>query len=192
MRHRLRHPDETLNPDGTTSNPDGTTSADPRKALLNVSDAFRKSTRDLLDWRRIARNSLRRSERAVWLDMIVREVGRARRNQLREALDAAELAIVASRDGLPPPKGVADRFTAWQALYNVACAYAIAAAAGGADHRRSAVAYLARVIEAPGGAQVSREWLLADPDLAAIRGDDGFREICNRVRERETIKEAVT
>lgn len=175
-----------------TLNRDGSTSADQREALLDIADAFRMSTCELLDWRRIARNSLRRSERAVWLDMIVREVGRARRNKLREALDAAKLAIVALREGTAPEADDAGRFTAWQALYNVACAYAIAAAAGGVDHRRSAVAYLARVIEAPGGAQVSREWLLADPDLAAIRGDDGFREICNRVRERETIEEALT
>lgn len=171
--------------------PGGSTPANSREALLDIADAFRKSTCELLAWGSIARNSLRRSERAVWLDMIVREVGRTWRNQTCEALGAAELAIVASRYGTLHD-AVAARFTAWQALYNVACAYAITAAAGGVEPRHRAVAYLARVIEAPGGAQVSREWLLADPDLAAIRGDDGFREICNRVRERETIEEVVT
>jgi hypothetical protein len=52
------------------------------------------------------------------------------------------------------------------------------------------VAFLERVLEAPGGGQLSREWLQADPDLRSIRGDAGFREVCERVRERQSLEEA--
>ncbi|HEV2070594.1 MAG TPA: hypothetical protein VGR26_12440 [Acidimicrobiales bacterium] len=159
-----------------------------RDKLLDLADKFRKSTDSLLRWPTIATNALRRSERSVWLPMLIHGSGRRRRADARQTMEAAGHAVQAYRTGGQPAITATNkRFTAWQARYNMACAHAIAGSTGGIGPRKQAVAFLEQVLEAPGGAQLSREWLLADPDLTSIRGDVGFIEVCARVRERERI-----
>ncbi len=93
---------------------------------------------------------------------------------LREAQDKAMRSLAVDED----EAGLADRVP-WQAVYNAACLFAVAAPGQppGDDNACQAVRLLRLAIDDPAcDLERPSEWIAMDPDLRSLRTDTGFRD----------------
>lgn len=167
----------------------GTDGVQARVALCQLGEA-RLRPFGMVGLPKVISGLLRSSERAFWLSLIESRDHVSFRQQFRLLAKSARLLALTRLAPLGPSASALLKtselpFATWKLSYNLACVYAEKVRhfrPDGADAARNkAVELLELAAIRPGDQQLTRDWLLSDPDLRSIAQHERFQRLAEQL-----------